>query len=234
MDYHFDEMVTRLRSAQGENLVSVIVYGSAIEAPGKAKRSDYQLLIGARRLAASDLRQLRPVVRWWTDMGYEMPVFFTPNEFDDSFDVFPIEFRSMKRAYRVLDCRDLLAGREASKEHLRWQTEHELRGKLLRLRSLALPAGESSDQLGSLMTESVVTFVRLIRPVLEIVGEEPPLGRMATARRVGEILNLDTSPVVRVLRLRDEPAGLMEIEIQDLFASYLDCLTRVVEAVDNL
>src|SRR5262245_43765995 len=81
---------------------------------------------------------------------------------------------------------------------------------------------------------SVVTFVRLIRPVLEIVGEEPPLGRMATARRVGEILDVDTSPVVRVLRLRDEPAGLMEIEIQDLFASYLDCLTRVVEAVDNL
>jgi hypothetical protein len=26
----------------------------------------------------------------------------------------------------------------------------------------------------------------------------------------------------------------MEIEIQDLFASYLDCLTRVVEAVNNL
>jgi hypothetical protein len=57
---------------------------------------------------------------------------------------------------------------------------------------------------------------------------------MATARRVGEILDVDTSPVFRVLRLRDEPAGLMEIEIQDLFASYLDCLTRVVEAVDNL
>jgi hypothetical protein len=109
-----------------------------------------------------------------------------------------------------------------------------LRGKLLRLRSLALPAGESSDQLASLMTESVVTFVRLMRSIPEIVGKEPPLGRQATAQRAGEILNVDTSPVVRVLRLRDEPAGLMEIEIQDLFASYLDCLRRVVEAVDNL
>jgi hypothetical protein len=66
------------------------------------------------------------------------------------------------------------------------------------------------------------------------VGEEPPLGRSATARRVGEILNVDTSPIIRVLRLRDEPGRLMEIEIQDLFASYLNCLTRVVEAVDNL
>jgi hypothetical protein len=234
MDYHFDEMVTRLRSAQGENLVSVIVYGSAVAAPDNPKRSDYQLLIGAHRLAASDLRQLRPVVKWWTEMGYEMPVFFTPNEFDDAFDVFPVEFRFMKRAYRVLYGRDLLAGREASKEHLRWQTEHELRGKLLRLRSLALPASESTGELANLMTQSVVTFVRFLRSIPEIYGEEPPLGRRATARRAGEILNVDVEPVIRVLQLRDEPSELMEIEVQDLFASYLDCLTRVTEAVDNL
>jgi hypothetical protein len=234
MDQHFDDLVSSLQSAQDGNLVSVIVYGSAVADSGNPKRSDYQLLIVTERLAARHLREMRPVVRWWTGMGYEMPVFITAEEFGDSLDVFPIEFRHMKRAYRTLYGQDLLAGREASKEHLRWQTEHELRGKLLRLRSLALPSGESSDQLASLMTESVVTFVRLIRSIPEIVGEEPPLGRQATARRVGEILNVDTSPVVRVLRLRDDPAGLMEIEIQDLFASYLDCLTRVVEAVDNL
>ena len=234
MDHHFEELVSSLESAQDGNLVSVIVYGSAVAAAGNPKRSDYQLLIVTERLSARDLREMRPIVRWWTGMGYEMPVLFTAEEFVDSLDVFPIEFRLMKRSYRTLYGQDLLAGRDASKEHLRWQTEHELRGKLMRLRSLALPAGESSDQLASLLTESVVTFVRLMRPILEIIGEDPPLGRTATARRVGEILDVDTSSVVRVLRLRDEPAGLMEIEIQDLFASYLDCLTRVVEAVDNL
>ena len=234
MDYHFDEMVDRLRTAQGENLVSVIVYGSAIAGNGNPKRSDYHLLINARRLAASDLRQLRPVVRWWTGMGYEMPVFFTPDEFDDAFDVFPIEFRFMKRAYRVLYGQDLLAGRESSKEHLRWQTEHELRGKLLRLRSLAMPASESMSELKNLMTESVVTFVRFLRPISEIFGEEPPHERQATARRAGELLNVDIEPVIRVLQLRDGPNELMEIEVQDLFASYLDCLTGVIEAVNNL
>src|SRR5262252_1037887 len=194
MDHHFDELVSGLQSAQDGNLVSVIVYGSAVTAPGNPKRSDYQLLIVTERLAARDLRAMRPVIRWWTEMGYEMPVLFTAEEFVDSLDVFPIEFRLMKRSYRTLYGQDLLAGRDASKEHLRWQTEHELRGKLMRLRSLALPAGESSDQLASLMTESVVTFVRLMRPIPEMVGEEPPLERPAAAERVGEILNVDTSP----------------------------------------
>jgi hypothetical protein len=234
MDHYFDELVSNLQSAQDGNLVSVIVYGWAVVATSNPRRSDYQLMIVTERLAARDLRQMRAIIRQWTDMGYEMPVLITAEEFGDSLDVFPIEFRLMKRSYRVLYGQDLLAGREASKEHLRWQTEHELRGKLMRLRSLALPASESSDQLANLMTESVVTFVQLMRPILEIVGEELPLGRSATALRVGEILNVDTSPIIRVLRLRDDPGRLMEIEIQDLFASYLDSLTRVVEAVNNL
>lgn len=234
MDYQFNELVTRLQSAQGDNLVSVIVHGSAIAAPGNPKKSDYQTLIVTRRLAANDLRRFRPVIKWWTGSGYEMPVFFTAEEFGDSLDVFPIEFRQMKRAYRVLYGQDLLADREASKEHLRWQTELELRGKLLRLRSLALPAGESTRDLTNLMTESVVSFIRFLRPIPEILGEEPPLGRLATSRRAGELLNVDTAPIVRILQLRDEPGKLMEIEVQDLFASYLDCLTRVIEAVDNL
>jgi hypothetical protein len=234
MNHHFNELVSSLQSAQDGNLASVIVYGWGVVDPGNPKRSDYQLLIVTERLTSRDLREMRPIIRQWTQMGYEMPVFITAEEFGDSLDVFPIEFRTMKRSYRILYGQDLLAGREASKEHLRWQTEHELRGKLLRLRSLALPAGESADQLASLMTESVVTFVRLMRPIVEMVGEEPPLSRPATAQRAGEILNVDISPVIRVLRLRDEPGRLMEIEIQDLFASYLDCLTRAVEAVDNL
>src|SRR5215510_2552497 len=234
MHHHFDELVSGLQSAQDGNLVSVIVYGSAVAAHCNPKRSDYQLLIVTERLAARDLRAMRPVIRWWTEMGYEMPVLITAEEFGDSLDVFPIEFRLMKRSYRTLYGQDLLAGREASKEHLRWQTEHELRGKLLRLRSLALPAGESSDQLANLITESVVTFVRFLRPVPEIFGEDPPLGRQATARRAGELLNVDIEPLIRVLQLRNEPRELMEVEVQDLFASYLDCLTRVTEAVDNL
>jgi hypothetical protein len=234
MNHHFDQLVSGLESALGGNLVSVIVYGWGVVGTGNPRRSDYHLMIVTERLAARDLREMRPIIRQWTEMGYEMPVLITAEEFGDSLDVFPIEFRLMKRAYRILYGQDLLAGREASKEHLRWQTEHELRGKLLRLRSLALPASESSDQLANMMTESVATFVQLMRPIPEIVGEELPLGRSATVRRVGEILNVDTSPIIRVLRLRDEPGRLMEIEVQDMFASYLDCLTRVVEAVNDL
>lgn len=234
MDYTFNELISRLAGSQGENLVSVIVYGSAISAPGNPKKADYQVLIVTQRLAAEELRRIRPIALWWRGQGYSLPIFFTAAEFKDSLDVFPIEFRQMKRAYRVLHGQDLLAGVEVSKDNLRLETEFELRGKLLRLRSLSIPAGESATELTKLMTDSVVSFVRFMRPILELLGEEPPLGRLATANQVGQRINVDTAPLIRVLQLREEPRELMEIEAQDLFASYLNCLTEVIEAVDKL
>jgi len=234
MDHTFDELVNRLTSTQADNLISVVVYGSAIAAPGNVKKADNQMLIVTRRLAAEDLRHIRPVAQWWRSQGYPLPVFFTATEFKDSLDVFPIEFRHMKRAYRVLYGQDVLASAEVSKANLRLEIEYELRGKLLRLRSLSIPAGESAEELTRLMTDSVVSFVRFMRPILELVGEEPPLGRLATAKQVGQRLKVNTAPLARALQLREEPRQLMEIEAQDLFATYLNCLTDVIEAVDKL
>lgn len=234
MDYKFNELIPRLRAAHDANLVSVIAYGSTIAAPGKTQKSDLQMLIVTQHLTANDLRQLRPAINWWTDEGYPLPTFFTAKEFRDSLDVFPIEFRQMKRAYQVLHGQDLLAAAEASPAKLRLQVEYELRGKLLRLRSLSLPAGASSHDLTRLMTQSIISFVRFMRPILELLGEEPPLERLATVKRIEERLKLDTAPLVRILQLRDEPKQLMDIEVQDLFASYLDCLAQVIEAIDKM
>jgi hypothetical protein len=234
MNAHFNELVDRMRDNQGRNLVSIIVYGSAVASPDNNKKADYQVLIITHRLSANDLRQARRVVGWWTGEGYAIPVFFTVKELQDSLDVYPIEFRHMKRAYLVIYGEDLLAGKDISQSNLRWQTEHELRGKLLRLRSLYLPASLSKDELTRLMTDSVVSFVRVMRPLLEIAGEEPPVNRLATVERVGERLNIDTSPVTRVLRLRYEPNMMMDIESQDLFASYLECLESLIDKVNSL
>ncbi len=234
MEDKFNELVNQLRAALGDNLVSVVAYGTAIAAPGNVKPGDYLTLVVADWLGTNDLNKARPAVRGWVAQGFPLPVFFTRQEFLDSLDVFAVEFRHLKRAYRVLHGADLIAGREASKDNLRLQIEYELRGKLLRLRSLYLPESSSVERLMRLMTESIVSFVRYLRPLLEVLGEAPPLGRLATVTRVGERLELDLSSLERILRLRDEPAPLLDVEAQDLFASYVDCLSKVIAAVDKL
>jgi predicted nucleotidyltransferase len=234
MEDKFNELINRLQTALGDKLVSVIVYGSAVAILGNPKKSDYKTLVVTYALGADELKRARPAAQWWVGENFPLPVFFTRQEFIDSLDVFPVEFRQMKRAYRVLYGEDLLAPREAARDNLRWQVEYELRGKLLRLRSLYLPESASTERLTKLMTDSVVSFVRFLRPVLEILDETPPIGRLATVGLVGERLKIDVTPLERLLRLRDEPVKLLEVEAQDLFASYVDCLGNIIAAVDKL
>lgn len=234
MEEMFNNLVNRLREAHRDNLVSVLLHGSALVNQQHARKADYQLMIVTCAVSASDLRRARPIARWWVEEGFTLPVYFTEQELAQSLDVFPIEFRQMKRAYRVLFGRDVLAGIDASTKHLRTQTEYELRGKLLRLRALYLPASDSAERLTRLMTDSVVSFVQFMRPVLEITGQDVPASRTETVRRVGESLRIDTSVFERVLRLRAEPVELMEIEAEDLFARYLDAIVRVIDAVNDL
>jgi hypothetical protein len=230
----FVDLIDQLKATEGENLLSVVVYGSALTAPELAAKGDFQWLVLTRRLNAEDLRRIRPVIRGLVGAGYAMPVFFTAAEFRDSLDVFPIEFRQMKRACEVLYGHNPLAEVEASPANLRLQIEYELRGKLLRLRSLYLPASGTTENLLQLMTESVVSFVRVMRSMLDLLGETPPVERLAAARRVGERLKVDVSPITRLLELRAEPRSLLEVETQDLFAAYIDSLSGLIDAVDKL
>ena len=234
MEPLFTELVDRLRSAHSDNLLSVVLYGSAIVDGAAKLKSDYRVLVVMDSISAEDLRHARTPSKWWSDSGFALPVYLTRDELNRSLDVFPIEFRHIKRAYRVLFGDDVLAENEVSTANLRLQTESELRGKMLRLRSLYLPASDSAEGLTTLMTDSIVTFVQLLRSVLELLGEQPPVSRLATIRRTHERLKLDTSSLERVLKLRSQPARLLELEAHDLFSSYLDCLKRVIEEVDNL
>ena len=138
----FEDLIGQLRETEGENLLAVVVYGSAVTAPTMAAKSDFQWLVITRRLDAADLRRIRPVIRGLVTAGYTLPTFFTQQEFTDSLDVFPIEFRQMKRAYQVLFGDDPLATAEASAANLRRQIEYELRGKLfkhLNIRNNSIP-----------------------------------------------------------------------------------------------
>ncbi len=234
MNEDFNDIVSRLKIAHSGNLVSIIVYGSAVAAPGNVNKNDYHLLVITNVLTAEDLNNGKAAARTWVKAGYALPIYFTTQEFLASADVFAIEFRHMKRAYRVLYGEDLLTRIHPTKAHLRLQVEYEMRGKLLRLRSLYLPASDTTQSLIQLMSDSAYSFSQFMRPVLEILGEDPPLSRLMAVHQVGEKLKLDTSPIEKILRLREVGAPLTETETSKLFASYIDCISHVIAAINQL
>ncbi|HYE66725.1 MAG TPA: hypothetical protein VD966_14145 [Pyrinomonadaceae bacterium] len=231
----FNHLIEDLRSMHGDNLVSVVLYGSAAAGDHIELRSDYNLLIALNRITPEDLRLAQAPMREWQRLGHPLPVYFTVTELREAADVFPIEFHQMEKARLVLYGADPLAGLKISDQNLRHQTEYELRSKLLQLRRLYIPASTSVEKLSALMSDSLASFAALFRAVLLLKGHEPPVAKHDCVRTTVQALVLDGEPFERIFELRTTGAlPLTDSEANDLFAAYMAQIERIIEAVDRM
>jgi predicted nucleotidyltransferase len=229
-----DRLVEDLQAAHGDNLASIVLYGSIAAGDQVDRRSDHNLLVVLQRVSARDLHLSQKVMRDWLKRGEPMPVYFTAEELERAADVFPIEFMQMEKARKVLFGRDPFELVEISSANLRHQTEYELRTKLIRLRRLYVPASDSVEKLLALMTDSLNSFAALFRAVLILRGEEPPVSKAESVRATMRLLKLDDAPFEKVLELRKRTSAVMtEAEANDLFSDYLMQIERVIQAVDR-
>jgi predicted nucleotidyltransferase len=230
-----DTLVENLRAAHGDNLASIVLYGSVAAGDHVAEHSDHNLLIALNRIASEDLRLAQSALRDWLKSGQPPPVYFTVEELKRAADVFPIEFLQMEKARRVLYGRDPFEFVEISQANLRHQTEYELRTKLIQLRRLYIPASTSVEKLCALMSDSLASFAALFRAVLILHGQEPPISKAESVRATVRLLGLDESCFEQILELRSKRGkALTEAQANNVFSAYLSQIERVIEAVDRI
>ena len=236
MQNQFASFIDDLKATHRENLVSVILYGSAATGDYVAKRSDYNILIALRKITPRDLRNAHATIREWHKLGHPVPVYFTVSELKNAADVFPIEFHQMEAARKVLYGADVLKGVRISDAYLRHQVEYELRSKLILLRRQYIPASESVDGLRALMSESLSSFATLFRAVLLLAGATPPTRKHEVVAMTVEKLGLDGATFERVFNIRENnfAGDLDEVAANKLFGDYMDQIERVIDSVDQM
>src|SRR5437588_9491830 len=230
-----DMLVENLRAAHGDNLASIVLYGSVAAGDHIAEHSDHNLLFALNRIALEDLRLSQNALRDWLKSGQPPPVYFTVEELSRAADVFPIEFLQMEKARKILYGRDPFEFVEISQANLRRQTEYELRTKLIQLRRLYLPASTSVEKLSALMGDSLASFAALFRAILILHGQEPPVSKVDSIRATVRLLGLDESCFEQILKLRSKSSKtLTEAAANNIFSAYLSQIEQVIEAVDRI
>ncbi|HVO56571.1 MAG TPA: nucleotidyltransferase domain-containing protein [Dongiaceae bacterium] len=231
-DEKLTEVVRRLQEAAGDNLFSVVLYGSAARGEYQPQRSDLNLLCLLKSAKAHELARLSGVIRWWSGQLQEpVPHFFTPEELKSSADVFAIELLDIGRSHRVLFGPDPIADLEVPTNLHRVQVEHELRSVQQKLREQLVRGGEDESHLRNTYSRSISGVAVLLRHVLIAFGEDPPADRASVFLRVAELTGADASAFETGTALRD---GHSIPEISRAYGKYLDALATVVHALDSL
>src|SRR3989454_11835680 len=126
--------------------------------------------------------RLEPAVREWGRAGHPAPLILTEREWQTSADAFAIEYEDMREGHRLLAGRDPWRGVTVQREHLRRQLEHELMGKLGRLRHAYAALRGDPKQLAQVIVGSAAGFFTMLRATLRLRSEERRVGKECRSR----------------------------------------------------
>ena len=227
-----NELVARLKQAAGSNLSAVVLYGSAVDHDFR-EHSDINILCLLHRLGGAALEGLRPVGLWWWRKGHPTPLVFTFAELRNSADVFSIELLDMKARHRMLEGEDFLAELQVPMAQHKLQVERELRVNVIRLRQSYLRIAGRRSELAELLIASASSFGTLFRHALIALGQEAPSSAREATDRLAKLFAVNAAPFHLVLDLREGKSAGGEMNLEAVFAPYLDLVTRVAEEIDR-
>ena len=163
-------MTDELKRLCGANLSAAVLYGSAV-AGDSVKTSDYNMLVVLNRLDAEALQALTGLCSRWDRDGNPAPLLFAREALLRSADVFPVEFSDIIQTHRVLYGENPFAGMKIDPAHLRLELEHELKSKLILLRSRFLVTKGSDKEVDALMV-NFKEFLYFRRKVWVLTGRK--------------------------------------------------------------
>ena len=228
-----DQLVEKLRQALPDDLISVVLYGSAAVGDHDEKFSDYNVLCVLNRITPAQLGATESVFRWWRAQGNPSPLLLTKHEVETSTDCFAIEFHDIKEHHRILYGADVVSSLTIDRCFYRAQVEHDLRAKLLRLRQKAASVLSDKDAVCRLLADSVSTFCVLFRHALILHDDAAPAKKREVIARAQERFGIDPAPFYALLDQRGE-RSTKAIEPGALLAAYLNEIGKVIDAVDVL
>ena len=234
MQSALDQVVERLKNALGNQLVSVVLYGSAATGDQQNGYSDINILCVLNEITPRELSSVSSVFQWWRGRGNPAPLLLTRQELATSTDCFAVEFHDISEQHRILFGENVVEGLHVDDSFYRAEVEHELRAKLLRLRHKA--AGVLSDRqlLARLLADSLSTFCVLFRHALLLSGVAAPMAKREIVAKAAEHFHINAEPFDHLFELRDGKPASREVDLVKILADYMAQISTVIEAVDRL
>jgi predicted nucleotidyltransferase len=173
MENKLEKLAEQLKKAWEDNLVSLIIYGSAVRGDHVSGQSNINLLIILKEVTLETLSRVERIFRSARHLRVH-PVFWTLDEIASAKDVFPIEFADIAVSHRVLLGADPFQAPTLDKKNLRHQLEFELRSKLQRMRTAWFEVKGSRRRLREFLVQAGTSFGHLFKESRDLAGGQLP------------------------------------------------------------
>jgi len=230
----FEEIVQDYKSLFGQELESIILYGSAAGSEYVAGKSDINFMIVLSEQGIDHLDRAFKTVEKWKKRKVATPLFLTRFYVETSTDTFPIEYLNFKHNHITVYGDDILKTLSFDTKHVRLQCEREIKGKLTLLRQAYIESAGKGKNLRQVITQSIRAFIAIFRALLFLKGEEPPSEMRKIVQNACQALSLDSSLFEKLLDIKQDKIKPTDEEIKIIYGNYLKEVRKLSKLVDSI
>jgi len=178
-----EQFIEGLKTALGEQLKSVIAFGSFATNEFQEGKSSINIFILTEMLTADVLQKITAPIQAWMASGHGAPVLMRQTELMDMARLLPIEFLDMVDHHRLLFGADPFTNFNVDASRLGFQVEHDIATLLLKLRRSTIQAVDEEAR-GKLLLQSWPSALTLCRALLRSEGLAKPALKAEAAHQL--------------------------------------------------
>ncbi len=221
----FDEVIKEIEELIGDNLISVVKFGSEGE--------PNNLLLVLNKLDFNVLNDIKPLVIGHRKKGFVVPLLFTKEELFDGADVFPLEFLDIKYPHKTLYGEEIINQVKFDKKHVRRQLEFEFRSKLVHLREDYIWV-KNPKELEALLISAVPVIMPLFYGLLFLKGIKPSTKLDKLFNLVSQEYKVNLNILKKIKKLKEEKIKIKKEELSEYAGELIVLLTDLGETVDEM
>jgi len=237
LSYQKDKIIhqfkTDINQLFGNEVVSIVLYGSAATDEFVLKKSDFNFLVVLSQDGIHRVEEVQKFITFWQKRGITLPLFLTKSYIEASLDSYPVEFFNMKDAYQVVFGEDVLKSLAIRNQDLRLECERELKGKLLQLRQGTILTRGKTGALKRLMIQSLGAFISIFRVLLHLKKKEIPRTKQEVLLSTCREFNLDEGLFSVLISLREDVAKLTKEQLHETSKRYILEIEKLIQTVDT-
>jgi hypothetical protein len=229
-----DQVIADCEHLFGDDLISILMYGSAASGEYRHGSSDINFMIVLTEDGIEHLDRTFEAVGKWRKSRAAIPLFITQVYLESSLDVFPIEYLNFRSNHVLLYGSDVLEGLVIKPEFLRLQCERELKGKLMLLRAAFVGTQGKGGRLRHVVSESLPAMVAAFRALLYLKGREGRGDQPSILRETCELFGLEHAVFQNLLDIREGRLKPGDRDLLAIFKTYMGEVRRLSILVDKL
>ncbi|MFA5183040.1 MAG: hypothetical protein WC405_17110 [Syntrophales bacterium] len=230
----FPQITEDYRNIFGNDLLSIILYGSGASGHYVPGKSDLNFLVILTDKGMEGLEKAMDTVTHGRKSRVAVPLFMTKDYICSSLDAYPIEFLDMKLQHALVYGEDVFTGLEIQPGHLRLQVERELRGKLLHLRTRFLETEGKEKPIRELIRVSLTAFLSSFKALLYLAGAAVPRERREIITAAARAVGVDAAVFMKCMDIREGADKYSRTELVDIYKDYVKEIDQLCRRVDEM